>query len=205
MQKIKEFLWPLIGLAAVVLSVRALYGKLYDEAASHPAIAQRLEHADWWPSLKIIASVIGGKLAAIPLHAYMMAVASTLVAYAALAWYDRIALIHLRKEKGISWLFVALCSFTTYALSHNIGASVVSGGAVRYRAYTSKGLTAAEVAVLVALCSFTFAYGTLICTGLVLLGEPELLRPLLKKTSFRDADLTTIRFIGAAILAVCAL
>lgn len=205
MQKIKDFFWPLVGLAAVVLSVRALYGKLYDEAATHAAIAQRLEHADWWSSLKIIAAVIGSKLAAIPLHSYLLAIASTLVAYAALAWYDRIALLHLRKEKGISWLFVSLCSFTTYALSHNIGASVVSGGAVRYRAYTSKGLTAAEVAVLVALCSFTFAYGTLILTGVVLLFEPELLRPLLKKTNWRDADLTTIRIIGAAILGLCLL
>lgn len=205
MKKIKDFIWPIIGLAAVVLSVRALYSKLYDEAASNPAIAQRLENADWWPSLKIIASVIGDKLAAIPMSAYMLALASTLVAYLALAWYDRIALIHLRKEKGISWVFIALCSFTTYALSHNIGASVFSGGAVRYRAYTSKGLTAAEVAVLVALCSFTFAYGTLILTGIVLLFEPELLRPLLKKTSYPDADLSTIRIIGGAILTVCAL
>jgi uncharacterized membrane protein YbhN (UPF0104 family) len=205
MKKITDFIWPIIGLAAVVLSVRALYSKLYDEAASHPAIAQRLENADWWPSLKIIASVIGGKLAAIPASAYMLAILSTLVAYWALAWYDRIALQHLRKEKGISWLFISLCSFTTYALSHNIGASVFSGGAVRYRAYTSKGLTAAEVAVLVALCSFTFGYGTLLLTGVVLLFEPELLRPLLKKTSFHNADLTTIRVIGGALLGLCAL
>lgn len=205
MKKLKEFIWPLIGLAAVALSVRALYGKLYDEAATHPAIAARLENADWWPSLKIIASVIGGKLASIPVHSYVLAMLSTLVAYAALAWYDRIALLHLRKERGISWLFVSLCSFTTYALSHNIGASVFSGGAVRYRAYTSKGLSAAEVAVLVALCSFTFAYGTLILTGVVLLFEPELLRPLLKKTSLRDADLTTIRIIGFSILGLCSL
>ena len=205
MQKIKDFLWPIIGLVAVVLSTRALYTKLYDEAASHPEVAARLEQAGWWPSLKIIASVIGGKLAAIPTEGYILAFACTLAAYAALAWYDRIALIHLHKEKGISWLFVAACSFTTYALSHNIGASVVSGGAVRYRAYTSKGLTAAEVAVLVALCSFTFAYGTMILTGLVLLGEPQILTPLLKKTPFEGLSLTTIRLVGAAILFLCAL
>lgn len=205
MKKLKDFIWPIIGLAAVVLSVRALYGKLYDEAASSAAIAQRLENADWWSSLKIIASVIGGKLAAIPMHSYLLAMLSTLFAYWALAWYDRIALIHLRKEKGISWLFIALCSFTTYALSHNIGASVFSGGAVRYRAYTSKGLSAAEVAVLVALCSFTFAFGTLILTGFILIFEPELLRPLLRKTPYATANLTTIQVIGGAILAACAL
>lgn len=205
MKRIKDFIWPVIGLAAVVLSVHALYTKLYAEAATNPAIAASLEGANWWLSFKIIAAGIGHKLKAIPGHGYLLAFASTLAAYAALAWYDRIALLHLRKDKGISWLFIALCSFTTYALSHNIGASVVSGGAVRYRAYTSKGLTAAEVAVLVALCSFTFAYGTMILTGLVLVGEPQLLTPLLKKTPFAGLSLTAIQGIGAAILALCAL
>ncbi len=64
---------------------------------------------------------------------------ASLVAYAALAGYDRIALLHLRRK--ISWLFIALCSFTTYALSHNIGASVLSGAVVRYRAYSSQGMS----------------------------------------------------------------
>lgn len=205
MQKIKDFLWPIIGLIAVLLSTRALYSQLYDEAASHPKVAALLEHADWWASVKIIATVIAGKLAAIPVQGYVLAFVSTLAAYAALAWYDRIALIHLRKTDGISWPFIALCSFTTYALSHNIGASVVSGGAVRYRAYTSKGLTAAEVAVLVALCSFTFAYGTMLLTGLVLVGEPQLLQPLLKKGPLAGLRMSTIQAIGAVILIVCAL
>lgn len=205
MKRIKDFIWPVIGLVAVVLSVQALYEKLYNEAASHADVAARLANAGWWDSFKIIAAVIGGKLAAIPMQGYLLAVLSTLAAYAALAWYDRIALIHLRKTAGISWLFIAVCSFTTYALSHNIGASVVSGGAVRYRAYTSKGLSAAEVAVLVALCSFTFAYGTMILTGLVLVGEPHILTPLLQKSPFAGTSLTTIRLVGAAILLLCAL
>jgi uncharacterized membrane protein YbhN (UPF0104 family) len=91
-----------------------------------------------------------------------------------LAGYDRIALKHLNKK--ISWLFISLCSFTAYALSHNIGASVISGAVVRYRAYSSKGLSGAEVAVLVGFCSFTFALGTLILSAIVLLIEPELLQ-----------------------------
>ena len=65
-------------------------------------------------------------LTAVPAHRYALAALSTLVAYAALAWYDRIALLHLGVHH-ISWLFVSVTSFTTYALSHNIGASVFSG------------------------------------------------------------------------------
>lgn len=94
------------------------------------------------------------------------------VAYAALAGYDRIALQHLKRR--VSLVFITLTSFTTYALSHNVGASVFSGAIVRYRAYTSKGLSASEIGVLVALCSFTFAIGTIMLIGFVLVYEPDI-------------------------------
>src|SRR5690606_3889608 len=55
-----------------------------------------------------------------------------------------------------------------------------SGAVVRYRAYSSQGLTAAEVAVLVGLCSFTFALGTILLGGVVLVLEPELAARILE-------------------------
>ena len=205
MKKIKDFIWPLFGLVAVVWSVQLLYVKLKAEAATDARVEQMLENSSLWQSIKIIAGVIGHKLAEIPATDYLLAGLSTLAAYAALAWYDRIALLHLRKTEGISWMFISLCSFTTYALSHNIGASVFSGGAVRYRAYTSKGLTGAEVAVLVALCSFTFAFGTLLLTGIVLVGEPHIVQPLLAKSRLNGMKNSVIQFVGLGILTACAL
>ncbi len=199
MRKLKDILWPLIGLGAVIWSVRLLYFKLKLEAATDAAVQAALEQGGLWDHIRVIATQIGHKLAAIPPQGYALAALSTLIAYAALAWYDRIALIHLHKEKGISWPFVALCSFTTYALSHNIGGSVFSGGMVRYRAYTSKGLSAPEVGVLVAITSFTFTFGTILCGGIVLLGEPEVLQPLAK------IPVLYVRLIGAGMLAFCAL
>ena len=205
MKKIMDYVWPCVGLVAVVLSVQTLYEKLHSEAATDEAVREALEKSGLWDSIGIIAHVIGAKLGAIPTQGYVLAVFSTLAAYAALAWYDRIALLHLRKTNGISWTFITLCSFTTYALSHNIGASVFSGGAVRYRAYSSKGLTPAEIAVLVALCSFTFAFGTTLLTGMVLLGEPHVVSPLLEKSPFRGTSLTVVQAVGAAMLGACAL
>jgi glycosyltransferase 2 family protein len=199
MKRLKDFFWPMVGLAAVGISLRVLYAKLHGEAAADAVTQELLDNAGLFDSLAIIARIIGERLAVIPAHAYFLAALSTLAAYLALAWYDRIALIHLRKEKGISWLYVTLCSFTTYAISHNIGASVFSGGMVRYRAYTAKGLTAAEVAVLVALCSFTFSFGTNLLGGLVLLYEPEILRPI---APLGD---TVTRAIGFAMIAMCIL
>jgi glycosyltransferase 2 family protein len=149
MKRLLDLAWPLIGVAAVAFSVWLLYRELNTLSA---------------------AAVIDS-LTAIPIYRWALAVISTLVAYAALAWYDRIALLYLGKPLG--WGFISLVSFTTYALSHNIGASVLSGAAVRYRAYSTKGLSASEIGVLVALCSFTFLLGTLLLAGIVLLLDPE--------------------------------
>ena len=148
---LKKYLWPVVGAATIAISAWLLYKEL-----------RGLSLDDVWDSLAAIS----------PTH-WVLSGLSTLLAYAALAGYDRIALIHLGRK--IDWWFITICSFTTYALSHNVGASVVSGAVVRYRAYSSKGLTPAEIGVLIALCSFTFMLGTLLLAGLVLLIEPELL------------------------------
>ena len=182
MKKVSEIFWGLIGLAAVVGSCYLLWGEL--------------KSLSW--------SSIEAAFAAIPLHHFLLAGLSTLVAYAALAWYDRIALLHLG-VRGISWLFVSLCSFTTYALSHNIGASVFSGALVRYRAYTSKGLSAAQVAVLVALCSFTFGLGTILLGGFVLVYDPGLLARLDNLLPAALTNAATARLVGIALLAFVAL
>ena len=205
MKRVLDYIWPVLGLLAVVWSVKLLYEKLKSEAAADAPVRALLAAGDVWSDIKVIASVIGHKLADIPVHSYALALLSTLCAYAALAWYDRIALLHLGKAKGISYFYIAMCSFVTYAMSHNIGASVVSGGMVRLRAYTAKGLSAAEIAVLVALCSFTFAFGTLLLMGFVLLYEPQIIHPLTSLSrKFAIGD-SAARIVGASLLAFCIL
>ncbi len=61
-------------------------------------------------------------------HQWALSILCALLAYAVLAYYDRLALRHL--GRSVSLPFVAATSFTTYALSHNIGASVFSGAVV---------------------------------------------------------------------------
>lgn len=175
MKRFVDYLWPVIGLMAVVFSGWLLYKELKGLSAE-----------------AVLAS-----LAAIPPHRWALAILSTLGAYAALAWYDRIALLHLGHKLG--WGFISVVSFTTYALSHNIGASVFSGAVVRYRAYSTKGLSAAEVGVLVALCSFTFGLGTIVLGGVVLAGEPEFMQRLI------DIPVWMARAIGFGMLAFVAL
>ncbi len=147
---LKKYLWPVVGGATIAVCVWLLYKEL-----------RGLSLDDVWDSLMAISHV----------H-WLLAVLSTLVAYAALAGYDRIALMHLGRKVNV--LFVTVTSFTTYALSHNVGASVLSGGVVRYRAYSSKGLSGREIGALVAICSFTFFLGTLLLIGMVLVLKPHI-------------------------------
>ncbi|WP_377291644.1 YbhN family protein [Rhizobium sp. SG2393] len=150
MHLVKRAFWPVIGFLAIGFSLYGLYFELRDMSF----------HA-FMDSLK-----------AVSLKGWVLAIFSTLLAYAALAAYDHLALAHLGRR--ISLTFITVCSFTTYALSHTIGASVLSGAVVRYRAYQSKGLSPSEIGVLVAFCSFTFALGTLMLAAFVLIVSPDL-------------------------------
>ena len=182
MRRFLDYLWPALGLVAVVVSITLLAREFRGDA---------------------VGSQIWTQLQAIKPRHYALAILSTIVAYAALAWYDRIALLHLG-VRGIPFSFIALCSFTTYALSHNIGASVFSGAMVRYRAYSTKGLSAAQIAVLVALTSLTFFLGTLLVGGTVLMIEPDLLSRLGGLLPSFLTNTASARIIGFAFLAVVA-
>ncbi len=154
--KLGKLFWPLVGGAAIIFSLWILYHDL-----------RGLSFHEFRDSLL-----------AIPPSGWALAAVATIAAYAALAAYDHLALEHLGHR--ISLWFITVASFTAYALAHNIGASVFSGAVVRYRAYTSKGLSASEVGVLVAFCSFTFALGTAVLMGLVLIIEPEIIERVSK-------------------------
>lgn len=183
MKKLVEYFWPVIGLAAVIGSFYLLYHEFRGESVG----------AEVWANLK-----------AIPPQNYFLAGLSTLLAYAALAWYDRIALLHLGVTH-ISWIFISMCSFTTYALSHNIGASVFSGAMVRYRAYSSKGLSAQQVAALVVLCSYTFAFGNIFLAGLLLTYDPGIMERLSGSLPDIFTHPHTARLVGLLCLGFVAL
>ncbi len=204
-KRVSDVFWPVLGLVAVAWSLNLLYVKLQKEVASDPAVRQLLDEGGLWSDLKVIAAAILTRLGEISPSGYLLAAASTLLAYAALAWYDRIALIHLRRERGISWTYISVTSFVTYALGHNIGASVFSGGMVRLRAYMAKGLTAAEVALLVLMCTYTFVFGTIMLLGLVLTFEPEIVAPLGHLMPALVLPVPVVRGLGLALLAACIL
>ena len=84
MKRLMEFIWPALGLIALAVSVWLLHQQLSGQAVGPKVLAD---------------------LRTIPPQQYCLAILATLVAYAALAWYDQIALLHLG-VKHISWIFI---------------------------------------------------------------------------------------------------
>ena len=92
--------------------------------------------------------------------------------YLTLTFYDLFALRTIGRHE-IPYRIAALASFTSYAVGHNVGASVFSGGAVRYRIYSSWGLSVIEVTKICFVAGLTFWLGNATVLGLGVLHSPQ--------------------------------
>ena len=60
---------------------------------------------------------------------------------------------------------IALASFIGYAFNNNLGMAGVAGNGLRYRIYTTWGLSALDVAKVIGFCVMTFWMGFLTMAG----------------------------------------
>ena len=97
--------------------------------------------------------------------------------YFTLTFYDLFALRTIGRSK-IPYRIAALSGFTSYAVGHNIGATVFTGGAVRYRIYSAYGLSAIEVAKICFVAGLTFWLGNATVLGLSVALEPQAAGPI---------------------------
>ena len=93
-------------------------------------------------------------------------------AYFTLTFYDLFALRTIGKPH-IPYRTAALAGFTSYSVGHNVGATVFTGGAVRYRVYSAWGLTAIDVAKICFIAGLTFWLGNVTVLGLGIAYEPQ--------------------------------
>jgi uncharacterized membrane protein YbhN (UPF0104 family) len=93
-------------------------------------------------------------------------------AYFTLTFYDLFALRTIGRS-DVPYRIAALAGFTSYSVGHNVGASVFTGGAVRYRIYSAWRLDAIEVAKLCFIAGLTFWLGNATVLGLGILYVPE--------------------------------
>jgi phosphatidylglycerol lysyltransferase len=93
----------------------------------------------------------------------------TCAGYGCLTLYDALAVRFAGAH--VPYPRIALISFMGYAIGHNVGLNSLSGGAVRYRAYTALGLSAKQIATIIAFGTLTFFLGAGVLLGASLLSN----------------------------------
>jgi uncharacterized membrane protein YbhN (UPF0104 family) len=93
-------------------------------------------------------------------------------AFCTLTFYDFFALQTIGKLQ-VPYRIAALSSFTSYSIGHNIGATVFTGGAIRFRIYSDYGLNAIDVAKICFISGLTFWLGNAFVLGLGLAWHPQ--------------------------------
>jgi glycosyltransferase 2 family protein len=92
-------------------------------------------------------------------------------AFCTLTFYDFFALRTIGKVH-VPYRIAALSSFTSYSIGHNIGATVFTGGAIRFRIYSDYGLNAIDVAKICFISGLTFWLGNTFVLGIGMAMHP---------------------------------
>jgi glycosyltransferase 2 family protein len=115
--------------------------------------------------------VILTALTDIPPGHIALAALCVVFAFCTLTFYDFFALRTIGK-KLVPYRIAAMSSFTSYSIGHNIGATVFTGGAIRFRIYSDYGLNAIDVAKICFLSGLTFWLGNLVVLGVGMAYHP---------------------------------
>jgi glycosyltransferase 2 family protein len=120
----------------------------------------------------IDTSVVLTALTEIPRHNIGLAALCVFFAFCTLTFYDFFALRTIGK-KHVPYRIAALSSFTSYSIGHNIGATVFTGGAIRFRIYSDYGLNAIDVAKICFLSGLTFWLGNIFVLSIGMAIHPD--------------------------------
>ncbi len=85
-------------------------------------------------------------------------------AYVTLTFYDFFALRTIGKA-DVPYRIAALAGLTSYTVGHNLGATVFTGGVIRYRIYSGWGLGVVDIAKIAFITGLTFWLGNAFLLG----------------------------------------
>src|SRR6267142_5096772 len=150
----KKVGWKRLGIAASLLII----------AFAITTLVRTLKGVD--------TAVILVALTEIPTHRIALAALCAVGAFCTLTFYDFFALRTIGKNH-VPYRIAALSSFTSYTIGHNIGATVFTGGAIRFRIYSDYGLTAIDVAKICFLSGLPFLLGNTFVLGIGMAWHPS--------------------------------
>jgi phosphatidylglycerol lysyltransferase len=133
----------LIGIVLFVLALRALTEAL--KGNNYHEIVALVRHL---PSQRVL---LGMMLSAL--------------SYLVLTGYDALALVYVKQK--LQYRKTAFASFLGYSFSNTIGLSFLTGGSVRFRLYSSWGLSALDISKVIVFCSATLWLGFCALAGLL--------------------------------------
>src|SRR5215468_6128441 len=145
--------WRRLGIAASILII----------AFAITTLVRTLKGVDTGVILTALTEIPPGHIA--------LAALCVVCAFCTLTFYDFFALRTIGK-KLVPYRVAAMSSFTSYSIGHNIGATVFTGGAIRFRIYSDYGLNAIDVAKICFLSGLTFWLGNLVVLGIGMAYHP---------------------------------
>lgn len=92
--------------------------------------------------------------------------------YITLTFYDLFSLRTIGRHE-VPYRIAAFASFTSYTIGHNLGATVFTGGVVRFRIYSAWGLGVIDVAKIAFVTGLTFWLGNAFVLGIGMAFAPE--------------------------------
>src|SRR5437870_5311785 len=149
----KRIGWKSLGIAASLLII----------AFAITTLVRTLKGVDTGVVLIALTEIPPGRIA--------LAALCVVGAFCTLTFYDFFALRTIGK-KQVPYRIAALSSFTSYTIGHNIGATVFTGGAIRFRIYSDYGLSAIDVAKICFLSGLTFWLGNTFVLGIGMAWHP---------------------------------
>ncbi|MEH2250947.1 lysylphosphatidylglycerol synthase domain-containing protein [Nostoc sp.] len=136
-------------------------------------------------------------LAAIPKSRLSWAIWLTALGYLVMIGYDILGFSYI--NRSLSWNKIALTNFISSAFSNTIGFALLTGSAIRYRFYSSWGVSKLAIAQVIAFANFTFWLGMFAIAGCLFLVNP------LKIPTQLHLPFATVRPIGVIFLVLVAI
>lgn len=145
--------WKRLGIAASLIVVSlAIY-----------TLVKTLKGVDKWVIVTALTEIPPGNIA--------LAALCVVGAFCTLTFYDFFALRTINKNH-VPYRIAALSSFCSYTIGHNLGATVFTGGAIRFRIYSEYGLNAIDVAKICFISGLTFWLGNTFVLGIGMIWHP---------------------------------
>ncbi len=111
-------------------------------------------------------------IAAMPASNIALSIAFVAGAYFTITFYDFFSLRTIGARQ-VPYRIAAMAAFTSFSIGHNLGATVFTGGAIRFRIYSAFGLTLVDVAKIAFVTGLTFWLGNAFVLGLGMTIAPE--------------------------------